>query len=151
MIPTKKERAFFVEHQKFFETLWEPRFGDLVLCWDGDKTEWGKDLWCIIGRYSEDAVDVIRESDGAIGAALIVDCAPILRPDQIREMLEEEGRFLMFNGPYAMQERRYQLTVMAEDLDRLDARIDAFGPTPSIALGKCLLEVVDEQTKATIR
>ena len=123
--------------------------------WDGDKAQWGKELWCVIGRYSEDAVDVIRESDGAIGAALIVDCALLARQEQLQEMLEErglEGGTWRLGKMDASEKNAYVLAgqeIREEDkyialCTQLPPRKPFFGPTPSIALGKCLLDTEEK-------
>lgn len=138
--------ALCIENEEILERFWEPKFGELVLCWDVDAAEWSKDLWLVIGRYSEDAVDVFRERDGAIGAALIVDCAPLPSQRQLIELLEERGYgIVLYIGLRVSTVRLMtETTFLRKDPDD-DSAAEWRGPDPETALLRAWLEVVKNE------
>jgi len=144
-----------IENAEKLRELWEKRgpcFGDFVLTpHDGAGT-----LMTHIEGWTGVYVSLEHFGEAYVGATANPEWYEwdelvwLPTPRQLMRMLEERGRFLMFNGPYAMKERRYQITAMAEDLDRLDARIDAFGPDRETALLRCLMEVMKDDIQGNM-
>jgi len=126
MTPNEAEIKFFTsEEAKRIQEEWEPKFGDFFI-------RPGADKWEIV-----DAELLVILSFG-------IEAFFLPRQGQLWEMLEEvtgreEGQ-IGLEGPYPTPETRYGVNISSET-----GYIYHEAPTPSIALGKCLLEVLKEE------
>ena len=114
--PTKQEIEFFKEAKQIQEE-WEPRAGD----WVQDKT--------YVGPLS--GADM-RDRLVKLGKTWLP------RLDQLIEMLEERG----YRWDVGKLPDSYTATTWNDEVD--DSVVECEGLTPSIALGKCLLEVLGD-------
>jgi len=138
--PGQQEIAFFVENKDRFPE-WEPRFGD----------------WALIkGNNAIVVISRCEEHERTAGAVLIVEqgmhnwtslhsLVPIYQPRQLWAMIKEQG---LKPGLVETTDMKGNPTgVYAFAADPIDGGIfwEAEGPTPAIALGKCLLEIEKEE------
>lgn len=129
MTLTEQEIDFFKQAKRIQE-LWEPKFGDRV-CDPEDGNRMGilahplnGAKWQVYWLYAKRLLFAYLET-----------LTFLPRPDQLWEMLEERGhRWDVGKLPDS-----YTATIWNNDVD-----LECEGPTPSIALGKCLLEVMGE-------
>ena len=121
MTPTEQEIAFFKEAKRIQE-LREPTMGDWFFT-PGQASRPAGCVWCM----------------GFQKSAVFKSDAWLPRPDQLWEMLEERG----YRWDVGKLPDSYTATIWNDDVD--DSIVECEGPTPSIALGKCLLEVLKEE------
>ena len=125
MTPTEQEIAFFREAKRIQEE-WEPQWGD----WYAIRV--GKSL---IDKWH---IHLMRDEPTKLSRALNKSLGFVWLPrqGQLQEMLEERGhRWDVGKLPDS-----YTATIWNDDVD-----MECEGSTPSIALGKCLLEVLKEE------
>jgi len=145
MTPTEQDIEFFSsEGAKRIQEEWEPKPGDFCRGTDSNviKSQVGlkpaSRTWLIVDYWNTDKVRVWAPSRHH--PAVQKDRLTWLpRQGQLQAMLVEKGYTVCLTGPY-MLPKNYQVILARED----DETEVEYGPTPSIALGKCLLEVLKE-------
>ena len=116
MTPTEQEIEFFKEAKRIQE-LWEPKPLDFVYDLEGNE------VFCL--------------AQPLIGwGPMPLNWIFVPRQGQLQEMLEERG----YRWDVGKLPDSYTATAWNDDVD-----MECEGSTPSIALGKCLLEVLKEE------
>lgn len=132
--PSKEYIDLCIKHQVILTKEWEklgPRKGDFYIA----RRRSGDELKVVISN---------RRAKNFNAWSRTHEKVFIPRPDQLWEMLEkatgrEEGQ-IGLEGPYPTAKTRYGVNISSEA-----GYIYHEGPTPSIALGKCLLEVLTKE------
>ena len=133
IFPTEAEITFFTsEEAKRIQEEWEPKFGHWVLD--------GNDNIGIVNYWDDAHGGLYIKYPGHIRGAWYsrVSCILLPRLDQLLEMLEERGIDWELSGGLA----KIRLPGQGWADEEL---IVHRAPTPSIALGKCLLEALSVQ------
>jgi len=139
--PTEQEIEYFCkpENREFFGRRWEPKPGNWVCdSHDGNRvamlTHQIDGQWYGYWPYAKRVMFVAFVED------LTREVIPLFAVDQLIEMLEGQGRHWGLNGPFKMEDYRYQVTTQDVEGDRIDGR----GLTPAIALAECLKQIARE-------
>ena len=133
MTPTEQEIGFFTsEEAKRIQELWEPKFGDWVI--DCER------LAIVTGVEGDDVCVDYQDYGAAWCKRKEVVFLP--RQGQLQAMLEERGCDIQ-TYILVLDQSEYRVKAIARP--KKGDPIETFGPTPSIALGKCLLEVLKEE------
>ena len=128
--PSDKDIKFFAqpEAREFFGARWEPKFGDWALYDD-------KKVVTII-YVGENDVSV-EHQDYAYGSHWCRKSEPLWlpRPDQLLEMLEEKEYSIVLDTC-----DRGSVSVDVFIMEGISLEASATGPTPAIALAKCVMK-----------
>ena len=131
--PTEQEIEFFKKAKRIQEE-WEPKFGDRVCLAPHDLYDF-EDGIIVYPDNAEDMV-VVRTDDHQHLLLYLNELIWFPYQRQLQEMLEERG----YRWDVGKLPNGYTATIWS-DLSIVECE----GPTPSIALGKCLLEVLKEE------
>ncbi len=135
--PSANDVEFFSqpEAREFFGARWEPKFGDWAVLDDDKKV--------VTIIYVEENDVSVEHQNYAYGSHWCrkAELIPLPRPDQLIEMLEEKGYKAKWD--LTSEVSLYQMTLFFGH----DAALPFnswFGPTPAIALARCVMEVMKE-------
>ena len=142
IFPTEQNIAFFKE-AKGIQEGWEPKIGDFcvskmqgLLCLIGARRKYESKYSLVLisgqtaivrpgGQWDIRSLDSIKQ-----------DFIPLFTLRQLIEMLEEKG----YRWDVGKLPDSYTATIWNDDVD-----LECEGPTPSIALGKALIEVMEKE------